>query len=302
MNGLPERLPYDHAKFVDRRDEIKLVSDIIEQLIDDGYAERRVVIFHGQRGTGKSWLLQEIRYQWRDNAQVWPVYLDLSRYADRPPDDAVGDLIADVRQQAGAAGGRDLSRLSEALVADVEGANRITLLLLDHVDESPKELLEPLEDHFLAPLANVPHVVSVLTGRGREYTWKSASIRLRSLERDLIPFDRDKTAEQLDRQAPAARPQADAILKISQGFPWSNYLLSLDLDDPQAALTTCADALIGDCLSIPEPPVERWALEALCVLGTFSDEMIPTMLAAYHDDALYLDWRYRQYRELRQSR
>ena len=81
MNGLPERLLYNHDQFVDRTDEVQLVLSKVQRLPRNDSLKRRTVIFHGQRGTGKSWLLQEVVYQLKDKTNVLSVYLDLAAYA-----------------------------------------------------------------------------------------------------------------------------------------------------------------------------------------------------------------------------
>jgi predicted AAA+ superfamily ATPase len=60
--------------------------------------EKRVVIFHGARGAGKSWLLHEIEYQLKKRlANIPTIYLDLLDYFNPSPEDAVRAIIGQVR-------------------------------------------------------------------------------------------------------------------------------------------------------------------------------------------------------------
>jgi len=310
MNGLPERLPYSHDQFVNRQIEIELVLKQVQRLLDGEPVERRTVIFHGQRGSGKSWLLQEIAHRLQDQSQVLPLYLDLGEYGKKAPDDAVRGIIEQIHRSVADSVGpaatgfhtmADLDRMSTWLVTDVEQMGGVLALLLDHVDESDKALLEPLEDHLLASLINVPGVKLVLAGRGKGYPWKSPPLRLKSEEYDLGPFEETHIQEQLEKQALHPTPPVDQVKQWGGGFPWNNYLLVEYLADRGIALENCLAALLGDLLERVKPPLDRAYLEALCVLRAFSDEMIPPMLAAYFNDRAYLDWKYGQYRQVRQS-
>jgi hypothetical protein len=74
-----DKLPYDHAKFVDRVPEWQLVVSKAQKLANRQPEDKRVVIFHGARGSGKSWLLRESEYQLeRSLTNVPSVYIDLA--------------------------------------------------------------------------------------------------------------------------------------------------------------------------------------------------------------------------------
>ena len=306
-NTQPKRLSYDHAKFVDRTDEVRLVLDKAHNLAVASFEDKRVVIFHGARGAGKSWLLHEIEYQLKQTLPtVLTVYLDLAEFSAPPVDDAVWALITQIR---GAIADRlgssplqtqqseSLSMLASVLI---DGVKRVPvlLLLIDHVNESSREMLALLEDRCLELLAVEPRVLIVLAGRGREYTWKSMELRLRSEERELPYFDLAWTREQLKRHDPQLAQAAEEIQSLGAGYPWSNYILSVNQANRADALAQCIDFLIRD---LPVSDDDRDHLEALCVLNAISDEMLPRMFAAYYNDPTYLTWRYTQYREARQA-
>ena len=311
MSSLPGRLTHDHDKFVDRVTEKRLVLDLVRRLLLGEPLERRTVIFHGQRGAGKSWLLREIEYQlMTSKADVLPLYLDLADYAEQPFEVAVRDRIWKVHQavahtigpvDVGLQATDDLEQLTMWLLADVKQMPGVLVLLLDHVEDADKALLEGLENYLLRPLIHDPRVLLVLAGRGRQYIWKSPILRIRSQECNLHRFEPSETQEQLEKQVPQPTPLAGEIQQLSGGYPWSNYILGINRDDRIAALEQCITVLIGDWLTVPAPPVRRTYLEALCVLRAFSDAMIPLMLTTYFQEPVYPDWNYNQYRRVRQS-
>ncbi len=310
MSHSPNRLPYDHSKFVDRKKEVQWVQDKIECLIDGEPLNRRTIIFHGQRGAGKSWLLQEVMYQNEKKGGMLIFYLDLATFAEQQPGKAVRLAIKRLHQMvaqivgpaaAGFQAANSLDQQTDWLVADAEQLSAILVLLLDHVNESEEDLLEILEDRLLAPLINLPKTLLVMAGRGKQYVWKSPELRIRSDEWDLAPFKLPDTQAQIEKQVPRPSLPVDEIQRVCGGYPGSNYTLAQGSDDPVTALENCVLELIDDWLTVPQPPAQREHLEALCVLRAFSEAMIPHILAAYFEDPAYLDWKHRQCRQVRQS-
>lgn len=302
-----ERLPYDHEKFVDRADEVRLVVDKAQRSAASLHEERRVVIFHGARGSGKSWLLREIEYWLNETLpDDLVLYLDLAEFTAQPVDDAVQILIHRIWKAAETRTGRGtiqvrederLDVLAEALVTAVRRVG-VLVLLLDHVDESSSDLLALLEDRCFSPLAVLPNALIVLAGRGKEYVWKRPELRLKSEERDLSYFDLPCTREQIEKQVPQPTPSADEIQALSGGYPWSNYILGIHHANKSAALDQCVGVLLHD---LPVAAADMDHLRALCVLHAFSDMMIPYMFSAYFNQPDHKNWEYRQCRQVRQA-
>ena len=307
MSAQPERLFYSHDKFVDRAYEVRLLIDKARRLAAGSHEENRVVIFHGMRGAGKTWLLHEIGYQLKQTlSNVLTVYLDLGEFSDTPVNNALQAIVCRIRDaiesKTGPSpfwvrGDERLEALTGMLLSSVRRMG-VLVLLFDYVDESPHELLALLEDRCLAPLAVLPSVLIILAGRGREYIWKSPELRLKSEERDLAHFDLPSTLEQLKKQVPQPAPPADEIQPLSAGYPWSNYILGANPANRADALDKIVEYLLS---GLPVSKNDRDHLEALCVLRMFSDEMIPSMFAAYFNDPTYQTLGYRQRREARQA-
>jgi hypothetical protein len=308
MNVEHERLSYSHDQFVDRTDEVRLVIGKAQMLAGGAFVEKRVVIFHGARGAGKSWLLQEIREQLQlIFPSVLAVYIDMLDFSIPSYEDVVRKIILQVQKAIEDMVG-SIPKISDSERLDALTMNLLTnvrrvdvlVLLFDNVAESPRGLLALAENYCLEPLATSPNTLLVLAGRGKEYTWKGPELRLKSEERDLLCFNPDYTQEQLEKQIPHSPPSAAEIWPLSGGYPWSNYILGIRYEDKPAALAECIENLLSN-LPVHVTDQDTSRLKALCVLRSFSDEMIPPMLSAYFDESSYLNWRYREYRQVRQT-
>ncbi len=299
---LPEYAP---EKFVNRYDEIELITQKVRALAEGRPVEKRTVVFVGERGVGKSWLLDHLQAilprQFRD---LKVLRLDLKAYVDEDPAWAVADMIQRLSIETGGPGerlGPDLATMSRRLMEHLRGILRksILLLLMDHVHESNWNLLPLLEDYLLGPLAAEPRVLIIMTGRGRLYPWKTPELRLKADFKDLLPFQRpEETQAQLEQQAYKALPQAPEIHTLSQGNPLANYLLGT------LGVLEGLDRVVEEILE-PVPADRRRQvreyLEALCVLNAFDEERIPEMLATYYRDDSYRQWTYAQARQVREE-
>jgi hypothetical protein len=242
-NGESERLDYDPDKFVDREEALELVLDKARRIADGSPVGRRVTIFHGQRGSGKTWLLEEMQCRLRELFKEHP-FQALS--ADLTPDFDVNNLKSSVP------------------------GDRPLILLVDDVNEAEGPVLDELEQDVLAPLAQQGNVLIVLAERGRPFREKAD-------EFDLLPFDRPAIEEQIQKQAPNAAGHLNAVETYGGGFPWSTYILARHLPAKLAALEQCATALLGD-----EKDVAPY-LTALCVLKAFDETRMEQFLPIYPD-------------------
>ena len=305
MNLQPKRLAYHHEKFVNRDQELEKVLDLVQRWLREGWSERRTIIFHGQRGTGKSWLLYEIIYRLADMEALLCLPFELDTYADQKPQEAVKAIMQKVYQAVSPGYDAqsllivktetDLSRLAEGLVSQVRQNGDALILFLDHVDESDQTLLETLEDHLLGPLIGEPTVLLFLAGRGRQHNWKRPELRLKSVDIDLNPFETPHTRAQLSRQVPEAVANAEEIQALGHGYPWSSYILGSRLSDPVNALNECINFLLD------EHPDLRPYFEALCVLRAFDEVRMAPLFKAYRQDWAKKEWQYADCRDMRKA-
>ncbi len=297
---------YSAGKFVDREAEIKLVVEKANALAAGSPVDQRVVVFTNGRGTGKTWLLAHLQTILHTLPHVIPFLLSLGEYAGgRDPHLAVVDIL----QQFGAEvmGQRQGSRtppaeMSRSLKQDLQPLleKQVLALLVDQVHESDWQLLAALEDYLLGPLAVEPRALIVMAGRGRPYPWRTPELRLKAQFVNLEPFpDVAATETQLKRQVKWAAKRAAEIHDLSAGNPLANYLLAFH-KDPAAALNQVVEGML-EPVPNPDRGRARDYLQALCVLHSFDEERIPTMLAAYHDDPAYNHWTFAQAKQVREE-
>lgn len=308
--GTQQVPPYDQTLFVNRKQEIDLVTQKAQALSLGQPVPHRTTVFWGYRGTGRTWLLRRLTELLCEVGGCYALYLDLNEWTPgllaqtMAPEQAVAEITGRLADQLKTRLGRPDSPPQEQhnsepqnqeflTVLDDLLANDIFVLLLDHVYESDWGLLERLEEHCLSQMAVRPRVLLVMAGRGQAYHWKAPELRLYAEDHHPGPFDEDHTAEQLKRQQPAAEARAPQIYELSQGYPLGNYLLATQ-PTPAAALQEAVNGLL-DGVSSPE---RDW-LEAVCVLRAFDEERLCPLLAAYFDNPAILKWPDRQIGQIR---
>jgi hypothetical protein len=335
MELLSTTLPvYSSEAFVDREQEVELTKVIARQIsrasIDgqqmSGSSDPpQIVVFRGERGSGKTWLALHLqRTVLPSIPNVMPLLINFfpplvqqtpqanEWFADTLPDaePLESEQLTQLTQRivewvAGRVGATtvpnaSLRELTNWLVRDVEQLfhERVLALILDSVYEVSWDLLKELETYLLAPLAALPRVLIVMTGRGRPYPWESPYLRADVAEDQLHPFDTEQVERQLYYQKPEAVPQAARIRTLGGGHPLSNFLLA-QKSNPADSLEQAAEALLAVVQSKERQRHARAYFEALCLLDGFREDEIPPMLAAYFDDPQYETWTPPQTREER---
>lgn len=309
-------LPLDYSEdlFVARSDEVKLVLDTIQEVGRGASEIRRTVTFTGERGIGKSWLLYYLRERLRDRVDARLFYFNLEDY-NRTADHeyVVADLLKrfrhDViaRHRTAASLSASLADMSRVIIKELREISRnyVLVILADSVYESNWSLLSLLEEYLLGPLAIEPHTVTVITGRGRAYPWRTPELGIHAEIIPLEAFDFAKTREQLrrikrNRRVDFTLEEQDIqnIFDYSHGNPLVNSHLALSHDVPGTL-----DATIDEILSIVdenERQEVRDYLEALCVLRAFKEDRIPAMLSVYYGRETYQSWGYKEARIVRE--
>jgi hypothetical protein len=298
----PQSIPdYDPGLFVNREPEIKMITDMVQALSLGKEVRKRTIIFWGYKGSGRTWLLKHLAKVLAGREKVKILYLNLDRWAGHRPEQAVMEIVTCIAEQlkewlgssAEAVEGQYTAHC-EKLQSDIQQLlnQYVAALLVDHVYESDKDLLERLEEHVLTLAAVQSRVLVIMAGRGQAYPWKTPELRLYAEDYHLEHFDEDLTQEQLKKQKPEAVSQAAEIYQMSRGYPLSNYLLADR--PPDAALQETVDGLLEDV-----PVEERSWIEALCILRSFDEDHLPPLLAAHSENKSIAEW---QYKEIRQAR
>jgi hypothetical protein len=317
-DNLSDVLSYEDNKerFVDRQGEIALVLDKIRALLRREMVHQRTVAFYGPRGSGKTWLVEEIVRQLVEDEEFrsWVIVLPVAVRVPLvgTPLKGVEKILRMALQQVSMARGGD-SIASEAVAGPGElsawlvreakilwEAKHPLVVVVDGIDEAHPDLLRKLEDYLLGPLVKEPGTLVVLGGRTRDprptggYTWMLPELKLYSEEWILDPFNEEWTRKQLERLEdlyPGAAPAASEIRKEGGGYPLSNFILAGGLAgappvwrDKAAAFTRCASELLVDV------DKEWWPyFEALCVLNAFDEDRMPPLLDA-HPRCVGSDW------------
>lgn len=299
---------YSAEQFVDREESIELVENTIEKMIKKDRQAFRTIIFEAERGSGKTWLAQHITHYVlpkypqingifvclrpsHENHQVHEheLYLDefkqpRDRNEDQFVEQAALRTTAWVARQFGAlrAETSDIRELSRWIIETVEKSENIHALVLDSVYETSWLLLGELEKYILLPLAALPNVLIILTGRGRRYIWESPDLNLNAEGRRLEPFNVQDARLLLERQLGIRRISDNRIqeyIEITGGTPLALLIVAQD-DATIEAIEQAANELL--VVSSRSDLELREFFEALSPLQQFREEQIEPLLKAYY--------------------
>ena len=296
--------PYSFDRFVDRDAEIGLVTGILQQLSNTGEqaALNKTILFRGERGYGKTWLSFHLHRTILKTNNVESLFIALNplpkeyqnNLADREwaipgthqPEAACNLLMQWVCDQLTIRypKGPNLVEIKKSLVKGVEGKfnqSHFLVLILDSVFEADWNLLEKVENYFLAPLADIPNVLFIMTGRGKPYPWISPALRMGMQEKRMGEFPSKILSKIKSSSAWVSNLKSSELSKLAGGSPLVCYLL-LQYKDPIQALDAVADYLLEVVSNGSNPKSLRQAFEALCVLDEFRDGEMEVMLKAYY--------------------
>lgn len=322
MSSPVGRLSYHQDLFANRQEIITLVRSSVERLRQGSPPDRRVVRCYGVAGSGKSWLLRHLQQIIQDESsktagpQILALRLclveDPAHLANDPvwtyplslPVDAqiivplLRWLIERVIEARGATPAwtdatDDQQRLSERLGNEITTTGRPLVLLVDGLDEHPKEVIKVVEEYCLLPLLQRRDVLLILAVRlppSLVYPW-SRELVFHSQDYVLTPFSSSDVQDQLAKaKAANVQPlptigpaQADEIILKGGGYPQSNLALASAFDpsiggwpNPAQTFRSEADRLLTSVKAHLRP-----AFEALCVLRQFDEYGMADWLQAY---------------------
>lgn len=321
---------YRYELFVNRYGETEEVVKRLQNLLAGRPVERRTIVFSGEYGLGKSWLLRHIyntileRIEPSQRKRVYRLFIDLDEYREDDPIVATGAILEQASQTLFRAPlpGTSPGEVSRAFVDrlhDFLGDERVLVVFVEAVYRASWDLLATLENYFLGPLAIEPRVLILLDSQRRGYPWKTPELRIKAESRLLDLFDEDTTKEQVERIIAQKRglfrrpPEVDPnrIYEWSQGHPLANYLLTALWAEKKVEPPRALDEVIEQILERSVPEGERAEarkyVEALCVLRAFDEDRIRAMLSAYaeamelENKDEYANWGYAQAREVRKK-
>lgn len=310
-------LSYAPELFVDRDTDVALVTGLCRKLVEGGRTPGlpRAVTMRGERGSGKTWLSLHLQRQELPKISgvvsllislvpmIVQGYLPQGRekkrceYFDIAPNpqpdtqkteevfmESCRRVLMWVSSELGTTSAPDatIDELSNWLARDLAQRQQVFVFLFDSIFELDWGYLKGLESYLIAPLAALPNTLFVMTGRGKLYPWISPYLRVEIEERPLVSFDKDRIAEQIQRQVPDTKLSVEEIERIGGGHPLNNFLLAT-AQDWIAEIGTIIDLLL-DIQAGRQRAIMRDYFEALCVLDGFREEEVPFMLAAYYED------------------
>jgi hypothetical protein len=298
---------YNPQRFLGRQDEINAVTAAIDALYRGDNERKRVILFRGERGSGKSWLALHLQRsvlpQLSDKATSFLLLLDrvlgggdlqenewslreaqgdqisISANSEQQVDELTKKLLAWIADRLGAARvlahtKPTLSELTAWLPRDIEDKfqKRVLVLILDSVFEANPEFVQSLEQHLLAGLVNNPKVLLVMTGRGKPHEWTSSRLRIDVEERTLSAFDAKTTYQQLRDVDPSLAQNAEQAHHYSGGYPLANLLFARL--PPKKALIDYFGLLVDPS---DADEVRLWC-SALCILDAFREDVALRLL------------------------
>ena len=290
MSSLPILSPdYAAALWVNREREVQFVLSLFERLLDRQPVPQHIVVFEGEKGTGKSWLLRHLARQLAGHqpgrARTILPLIDLARFESGRTADALHIILDEVVQGLGQPIPPlpDIGLKARLCVDSISDrvSREPVVLLVDTVYEADESLAHQLDAALLTPFARLPGVLLIMTGRGQPVHW--GDIILRATKTKFWPldlFDDRATEEQLRKQWPPAPPRPSIpsaeVHQITRGNPGSNYVLgSFGLERRGEALDSVISSLLSVITDEDTRRRVRDSLEHLCVLkfGFMVDEV-----------------------------
>lgn len=321
--SLPIPPEYHPDLFADRDDEFNRVFDLAQALAAGRPVPRRTVIFRGERGCGKSWLLLHLARKpeplgrsrsdtKRPLASLKGVcswYVDLRTYASKDAETVIKAIITDLRVQIGrwqnnntppfsVVPNLSLAELSRLALGDVSDLlqrqeQQVLVALLDHVYESQPEILELLEERLLASLAAKPKTLIVMAGRGRGFSWKAPELRI-SIEEYWLHGLGEPATKSPDAALSDAGMSLSATREQLSRLQTKGYPIQRQADEiaPETSGNPLANVLLAVGKSTTDvleeqlrdiDAADRSLLKLLCVLRFFDEPQIQSLLVACQD-------------------
>lgn len=298
---------YSVELFLDREEPTDLVEMTLKRVVQRDKSALRTIIFEAERGSGKTWLaLHLVRKVIPQYPQMTPLFICLRPNKDHnvpqenelfldefmapakaDEDRQVADVTARVMrwvaEKVGAlrAERYELRELSRWIIEAVETSPGGFALVLDSAYEANWPLLGDLEKYLFGPLAALPNVMTILTGRGRRYPWESPDLKLNAAARQLERFPVNKARQMISMQAhkDLSDSEVEALMDITGGSLLAMIIVAQSEGQAEAINTAINNLLM---VSTREDRNLRDYFEALSPLDQFREEQFKSMLVKYY--------------------
>lgn len=267
---------FNSAEFTDRDSEFERVDTILKE------KNRGVLIFEGERGSGKTTFLLELYRRLHEQSEWRPFLISLFPYsapefksnkniwlnAERPfqKDDipnVLNRLARYLEIETIETEDRDFQKDYFARGLAYRASKTVPILLADSVYECPDETRIDIEKYILTPLLASERVFIVLSGRGKRPIWSRPELRDPEII-ELPPLQRDFVIQQLEKlkkQKKAKRDpvEYDVIADLSDGYPLIVRVLAESEEKSLTdALDKAIDIIIKDALPEPEQEDKKY--------------------------------------------
>ncbi|HRJ40290.1 MAG: hypothetical protein KJZ86_00615 [Caldilineaceae bacterium] len=309
---------YDPDWFVNRKDEIRIVKELVGRLRSGGDAPERTISFDGARGQGKSWLAQHLHRTIFPKLNVKSLYFAFDSSLEEDPENQgwylhtwqtkpertdlnqgmtsafAADILLDscIKLEARHTIDANLAERAAELVAPIrreaerESTGRqLYAFILDSVSELSSSFTDILERALLASVASFPNVLIVMTGRPPFPVWAAPRLRIDVIHWVLKPFCEQDVLSMLSRRNSDNQISLEQVMKKSHGIPGVVRDISLQSG---GATKVSLSATLNWMLDVFANPQDRQrareGIEALCLLKHgFREEEIQKMLSAYSE-------------------
>lgn len=303
---------YRIDSFVSREAEFGWVRNLVNEMLGGYPISNRTVIFTGEHGIGKSWLLARIQdhLDTLDGIAYFGYNLAIVD-DDTAAEEAVCKILeACYRFFLGENPPQEASiqqlnkRVIEALKHDQE--DRCFVFLIDSVYESDTELLATLERYLLGPIAVEEKVLIIMAGRGKAYAWLTPDLKMHKNFFVLAPFSPETTYHQIECQDATVMDKADQVYQLSHGNPklTSRLIDHSEQIDNETQLQMLLDQQINEMLDAMRTAGEhkrrlRQYLEGVAVYRSFDEMRIQASMPIY-DPQKFPKLRYADARKIKE--
>lgn len=267
---LPSYKTYWPAEFVNRDIEFEQVNRFLDE------KNRGVIIFEGERGSGKTSLLFEEYRRFLEQPGFRPFLISLSPYsapeftsqknvwinAERPFEiqDIPGLLDQLARYlEIDFIESRDPNIQKEYLARGLAfGSSKIIpILLMDSIYECPDATRVEIEKYVLAPILTSERVFILLSGRGKRPVWSRPELQTAEII-ELPPLKELYVKEQLERMHSLRAQEYHEIADLSGGYPLIVHIMGKSEKALDEALSDAINVIIKDTLPEDQQKVETF--------------------------------------------
>lgn len=256
---------FNSAEFTDRNTEFERVEMFMRE------RNRGVLIFEGERGSGKTTFLFELYRRLNEHREMRPFLIGLFPYS-APKFEANENLWLNTEKPFQK---DDISNVLNLLARYLEiepietddhdfqkdyfarglayrTSKTVPVLILDSIYECLDETRIDIEKYILAPLLASERVFIILSGRGKRPIWSRPELLMAEIV-ELPPLQHEFVMEQLDKlekqgKSKRNRDEYETIANLSGGYPLIVRILA-ESDKPLlGAFDDAIDIIIKETL------------------------------------------------------